>query len=168
MIHKVKSYNNYGDTIISLDVWDTAGQERFRSMTKQHYKDTSGIVFIFDLTDLESFKRISLWIREVKNTVSGYMKCLVGNKSDLADIRRVTEEEINNFVEETGFFYLECSAMKNTNVNEIFTFFANETYRNWKNKLIPIDADEEADRLRKIKLGQKYDSMRKFDNSCSC
>lgn len=162
----MKSYNNYADAIISLEVWDTAGQERFRSMTKQHYKDTNGIVFIFDLTNLESFKRISLWMREVKNTVSGYIKCLVGNKSDLADKRLVTEEEINNFVEETGFFYMECSAMKNTNVNEIFTFFANETYRSWKNKQIPLDTDE--DKLRKIKLGQKYDSIRKFDDSCSC
>jgi len=101
--------------------------------------------------------------------VHGYIKLLVGNKSDLVDSRKVSEDEINAFVDETKFFYLEASANKNINISEIFTYFANETYRQFKNQPIPIkNQEEEEKKLKKFKLEEKYGLSQKYDKSCSC
>ena len=53
-IQKVK----VGDIYVKLQIWDTAGQERFRSITEGFYKGCNGVLLVFDLSDLESFKRI--------------------------------------------------------------------------------------------------------------
>jgi len=69
---------------VRLYVWDTAGQERFRHIARMYYKDVSGVLLVFDLTDEESFKNINFWLGDLnKHAPSKLVKILVGNKSDL-------------------------------------------------------------------------------------
>ena len=49
-----------------------------------YYKDVSGVLLCFDLTDEESFKNVNFWLGDLnKHAPSKLVKILVGNKSDL-------------------------------------------------------------------------------------
>lgn len=46
---------------------------------------------------------------------------LVGNKSDLTDMREVKPDTIEDYVNKNRLYYLETSAATGSNVNEAFT-----------------------------------------------
>jgi small GTP-binding protein len=55
---------------VKLKIWDTAGQETYRSINKIFYKEAKIVIFVYDITNIKSFKEIgSYWLHEVKNTV---------------------------------------------------------------------------------------------------
>ena len=71
---------------IKLQIWDTAGQERFKTITSSYYKGAHGIIVTYDITDRESFSKVSEWMREVdKHAQENISRILVGNKKDLED-----------------------------------------------------------------------------------
>lgn len=50
-----------------MNIWDTVGTERFGSMPDQTYRNASGVVFVFDVTNERSFDNIErVWIQEVQ------------------------------------------------------------------------------------------------------
>ena len=53
---KVKSLYLDEKTGADLQIWDTCGEERFRTITRQYYRDTSGIILVFDSTNRNSFE----------------------------------------------------------------------------------------------------------------
>ena len=108
--------------LVKLQIWDTAGQERFRTITKTHYKGANGIILTYDVTDLNSFKNIKNWIKQIEaNAQNNVQKVLVGNKCDKPD-RQVTEEEGKKLAEEYNMEFFETSAKSNINVSEVFQF----------------------------------------------
>lgn len=40
---------------IKLEIWDTSGQEVFRSIARSYYRNCSGVVIVYDITDRKSF-----------------------------------------------------------------------------------------------------------------
>lgn len=50
---------------VKLQIWDTAGQERFRTLTKSQFKNTKGILLVYDITDRQSFKSLEYWINNL-------------------------------------------------------------------------------------------------------
>ena len=44
-----------GDKQIRVKIWDTAGQEQYKSLTKNFYKKSNGIIIVFDVSNKESF-----------------------------------------------------------------------------------------------------------------
>lgn len=46
---------------------------------------------------------------------------LVGNKTDLLELREVSIEDAALFASENGLLYFETSARSGTNVNQVFT-----------------------------------------------
>lgn len=78
---------------MKFQIWDTAGQERFRTITSAYYRGSQAILMVFDLTDQQSFNDIcSFWMGEVEQYAEkDAVLVLVGNKSDLTDLRRVNE-----------------------------------------------------------------------------
>ena len=120
---KTKNINlNKGN--IKLKIWDTAGQERFWDLTKQYPKVADALILIYDVTDNDSFDRLNLWIKNIKDwreeSTITIPVILVGNKIDLEDSRVVTREQGNKFAKENGFLFAECSALTGENVNYIF------------------------------------------------
>ncbi|KAF6135549.1 hypothetical protein GIB67_015402 [Kingdonia uniflora] len=72
---------------------DTAGQERFRSLIPSYIRDSSVAVIVFDVASRQSFLNTSKWIEEVRTERgSDVIIVLVGNKTDLVDKRRSSEE----------------------------------------------------------------------------
>ena len=123
------------DKKVRLQIWDTAGQERFRNVTKSYFQSSQGLVLVYDITDRESFEKLNFWVDNIKNNAPENVKLiLVGNKCDLANERKVSYEEGENYAKNLNIKFFEASARDGTNVNELFFYLANEIYQDNKLK----------------------------------
>ena len=104
-----------------IQLWDTAGQERFRSVTKGYYKDSQGLLLMYDITNKDTFYNLDKWINGVKdslgdedkNSENKYIIILLGNKLDLAESgnRMVSTEEAEQKCKDYDIIWGgECSA----------------------------------------------------------
>ena len=108
-----------------LQLWDTGGQERFSSIRPMYYRGSLGTILVFDLTNSASFEHLPQWIEEVRANIKVDIPVLlVGNKSDLTDIRAVSVEEINNFTRDFNLYYMETSAKTGDGVGDCFHILA--------------------------------------------
>merc|ERR1719436_1985258 len=79
---------------LKLQVWDTAGQERFRTITPAYYRAAMGVVITYDITDQASFDHVEYWLQQLdQHGNADVQRILVGNKADLADLRKVQKED---------------------------------------------------------------------------
>ena len=105
---------------ITLQIWDTAGQERFRSITKSFFRNTNGILFVYDITSRKSFQSVKDWIKDSELHDTGFEKILVGNKIDLKEKREVNFEELKEYGAKKKINVIEASAKERTNIDEAF------------------------------------------------
>ena len=105
---------------IKLQIWDTSGQERYRSITKSFYRNANALLFVFDVTNENSFDHIKDWLIESENFANDFKKILVGNKIDLKNKRIVDKERMENFAKKKNMKCFETSAKEGTNVDLIF------------------------------------------------
>ena len=123
------------DKKVRLQIWDTAGQERFRNVTKSYFQSSQGLVLVYDITDRESFEKLNFSVDNIINFAPENAKfILVGNKCDLANERKVSYEEGENYAKNLNIKFFEASARDGTNVNELFFYLANEIYQDNKLK----------------------------------
>jgi|JI6StandDraft_1071083.scaffolds.fasta_scaffold88211_2 small GTP-binding protein len=107
---------------IKNQIWDTAGQERFRAITNAYYRGAVGAIIAFDITKSKTFENVQKWLTELRdNADPSITVMLVGNKSDLSDMREVKSEAIQDYAALNKLSYLETSAANGSNVNEAFT-----------------------------------------------
>ena len=105
---------------IALQIWDTAGQERFRSITKSFFRNTNGILFVYDITSRRSFQSVKDWIKDSEMHDSGFEKILVGNKIDLEEKREVQTDELKEYGTKKKIDIIETSAKERINIDEAF------------------------------------------------
>ena len=119
---KNMKFDAFGGKEIRYDLWDTAGQERFRSVAAAFYRDPQVIIFVYDITNIDSFNEIkNYWYKEVKeicakNVVLG----LAGNKCDLFENEAITEEEGKKLSEEIGAVFKLTSPKEKIGINDLF------------------------------------------------
>jgi len=107
---------------VKIQVWDTAGQEKFRTMTSTYYKASHAIIMVYDVTDPTSYRDIAqYWVKEIQQHVSNIIFVLLGNKSDLAHLKKVNPEEARQLrVGNSPVIFYEVSAKDDTNVQQAF------------------------------------------------
>ena len=113
---------------LKLKIWDTAGQERFRSIPIGNLRSSQGVIVVFDLTDKESFYKVTNWLKDIRNNSLNLPVVLFGNKSDLVDEKKVDKDEIDNLCKKEDLKYFETSAKNNTGIKEGFTKIATLAY----------------------------------------
>ena len=116
---------------IKLIIWDTAGQERFHSIATSTLKSSQGIIVSFDLTSESTFKGVTKWLHDIKETNDRIPIVLFGNKCDLINERQVQNEDIKAFAKTNKLEYFETSAKENINIKEGFNKIANEAYEHF-------------------------------------
>ena len=117
---KTKIINEDSNTSIRMDIWDTAGQEKFRSLTRQYYRDSQGAIIVFDITKKKTFDSLQTWIDDIQDYSDKDIPIIiVGNKSDLIDEREVSENNINEFLNDK-YTYFEVSAKYGNNIDLAF------------------------------------------------
>ena len=130
--------------VIKVEVWDTAGQERYRAITSSYYKGAKGAIIVYDITNEDSFNNVESWMNEVTKKGKKDMQfLLIGNKKDLINDRKVTEQKGIDKAKELNMNLFEASALEKTNVNEAFNYLVKEIYLNIrKEKNIITNNDE--------------------------
>ncbi|KAK2492990.1 ras-related protein Rab-43 [Manis pentadactyla] len=113
---------------VKLQIWDTAGQERFRTITQSYYRSANGAILAYDITKRSSFLSVPHWIEDVRKYAgSNIVQLLIGNKSDLSELREVPLTEAQSLVEHYDILCaIETSAKDSSNVEEAFVRVATE------------------------------------------
>lgn len=105
---------------IKLMIWDTAGQERFADIVKVFYINSDAIIITFDTTNIESFNNLKKWIMQVKENTNNPYVIIVGTKYDIEEYKIIQKINIELFLEEFQYDYIEVSAKTNFNINNLF------------------------------------------------
>ncbi|GAB2295656.1 Ras- protein RABA5e [Dionaea muscipula] len=157
---------------IKAQIWDTAGQERFRAVTSAYYRGAVGALLVYDISRRTTFDSISRWLDELKthcDTTVATM--LVGNKSDLGNIRAISVEEGKNLAEEQAMFFMETSALESTNVKKAFEIVIHEIYNNVSRKVLNSDsykAELSVNRVSLVSNGDKSKQSHSHSSFTCC
>ena len=114
-----------------FQIWDLAGQPIFKEVRGRFYNGCMGALVVFDITNKQTLKNCTIWIRELykycgKNAVP---IVLLANKADLRSRKSVSMKEAEKFInilnKGTKNFNvvnhtLETSAKSAQNINEAF------------------------------------------------
>lgn len=118
---------------IKVQFWDTAGQEKYKAITSSYYKGTKGVLIVYDVTNMESFKSVDKWILDFKSTAeedSAIM--LLGNKCDLIESRKVSPQLGEGKAKSSNVLFIETSAKEDINITKAFTLLVDEIIRKIK------------------------------------
>ena len=85
--------------IYNLSLWDTIGQEKLRSLSKIFFKNSKIVIYVYDITNLETFKGLESWDNDVKEMIDddNIIKAIVGNKQDLYLKEEVSEDKASDY-----------------------------------------------------------------------
>ena len=107
---------------VKLQLWTTAKQERYSTLAAQSCSKADAVVFVFDVTEMDTFSGIGVWL-ETLGVSSAAEMVLVGNKVDMKDRRVVTAEmgraKAKSFCSH-GIPYFETCALNGADVEQVF------------------------------------------------
>ena len=99
----------------SVNLWDTIGQEKYRSLTKIFLKGAKIVIFVYDITNIQSFKELDYWFDSTKEIINEKIVMgIVGNKSDLFLKEEVKESDARALAKQKGFDFALTSAKNST------------------------------------------------------
>ena len=149
---------------IRLQIWDTAGQERFHSITKNIYRNANGVLFVYDITNQESFGNIKNWIKDLQNVGNDIKGVIIGNKIDLEQQRDVSKQDLEEIGKKYNMPILETSAKQSINVNEGFELLVNELLKG-KNENQIVEMFSRKTRSD-LSISSKTNSTKKQKSGC--
>ena len=146
--------------VINVHIWDTCGQERFNSVCEKYYKQADGVLLVFDISNKESFNKIkNYYVQKIKdNCKLGIPIILLGNKTDLNEERKVSQEEAINLSVNEEYIYKESSCLLNENVADTFeTIIEMWNILNKKmNQKTPIKRSKSKESLQTDKIDDSF------------
>lgn len=103
-----------------IHIWDTAGQERYKTITNNYYRLSDGIIFVYSVTDKNSFLNVQNWINDanLRINLNDVQKILIGTKCDDVQNRIISYEDGEYFAKCHRIRFFETSAKTNQNVEE--------------------------------------------------
>ena len=106
---------------VYLVIWDTAGQERFRSITSSYYRGADGVILVYDVCAMESFKNLDYWLEQIvfNSTNIECVKVLMGNKIDKKDIM-VSTSVGTDYARNNNLLFVETSSKHKMEIDAIF------------------------------------------------
>jgi small GTP-binding protein len=106
---------------LQLAIWDILGQkEGFSRAHQVYFKGAESFILVFDRTNRGSFDHLPEWLEALRNLCGPIPGVLAGNKSDLADQFKVTEEEQGAWAQANNLTFMATSAKTGFNVEESF------------------------------------------------
>ena len=127
--HKIKSTQSSSimqkkvtidDKTYIIELWDTIGQEIFRSLTKIFMKDAKIVIFVYDITRLDTFNQIvEFWYDNAKEVLGDEpVMGIVGNKEDLYLESKVGDDIVQEFIKDKDIPFQLTSAKVPKNFND--------------------------------------------------
>jgi len=131
---------------VKLHIWDTAGQEKFKNIIKSYYKGAHGFFLVYDITDRRSFEELDQQYSEILSNSKSFSSPIIfviGNKSDLEELRQVSAEEGMAFAEKIGSKWFETSAKNGNNVEAAFINLAGDLLKSLTSLFEKIERKDE-------------------------
>ncbi|PRP78790.1 ras-related protein Rap-1b-like [Planoprotostelium fungivorum] len=107
---------------VRIEILDTAGSETFSAMRELYMNSGQGFILVYSITQpgsLESLRDLRNQILDIKQTTPPMI--LIGNKSDLADERKISVADGQALAKEFGCPFYETSALEFRNIEEAFS-----------------------------------------------
>ncbi|KAI8388367.1 small GTPase superfamily [Radiomyces spectabilis] len=106
-----------------IDILDTAGQEEYAAIRDNYYRSGEGFLCVFSVCEQESLEHTQEFRDQILRVLDDETVpfILVGNKVDLAHLRKVTASEASALASEWNCQYIETSAKTRQNVEQIYT-----------------------------------------------
>jgi len=134
---------------VHMQILDTSGCYGFRGLIQSYMANIDAVVFMFDLSNKETFASLPLWNGILrKSGKSDVVKVLVGNKRDLASQRQVLFKNAKNYAEFEDMVAMEISVKEAESVELVFQSVAREIQIKEQQKKQEIEAME----IRKKRL----------------
>ena len=111
-----------------LVIWDIGGQETWKAKLPLYLKGADGPIIVFDLTRPLTFIAVEDWLIKLKSIAGETIPfILVGNKNDLADLRKVKDKDVKRFLKKHDYsLFYKSSAKTGENVEEFFVSITKE------------------------------------------
>ncbi len=117
------------EAIYNIDLWDTVGNEKYRSITKMFIRDSHIVIFVYDITDRDTFTRLEFWVDSAKELLGeDPIYGLAGNKVDLFENEKVKKEEGEKYAQKIGALFEVTSAKEDP---EGFKNFVNQLLKQY-------------------------------------
>jgi len=101
-----------GNVHVTLQLWDIGGQQLGGRMLANYIYGSHGVILVYDVTNMESFKNLEDWYDLVKTTFKDKERmpyvAMIGNKMDLNHLRVVKSEKHSLFAVENGMSGFFC------------------------------------------------------------
>jgi Ras-related protein Rab-22 len=119
--YKQLEYKEFNKSI-SFDIWDTAGQELYRALAKNFYLNATIGILVYDIRRRESFESIKdYWYEQLKSSgEENIIFGVAGNKCDLFQEEKVSEEEAKKFAKSIGAIFHLTSCKESIGIDELF------------------------------------------------
>ena len=118
---KIKRYDVDKNLTAELSINDTTEVEKLDKFPKTYYKDAHGAILVFNLTDQNSFEKLSYWKEELdSHAPSDLVICYLGNQADKIADRKVKKEDIKKILNEEDKLYYDVSAKTGNNISLAF------------------------------------------------
>jgi len=148
---------NYVEKIITVDnkkirlnIWDTIGQEKYRALSKLFLNETEIIILVYSITDLNSFQELDYWENLYKENIGNNVFVgVVGNKCDLLEDQKVTEEQGKEYAKKNNALFGLLSAKENKVEIDLYIENLVKEYFNSKKNKIDIQEFEIIDNKHK-------------------
>ena len=112
---------------VKVTFWDCAGQERFHSVTENFFRDVTGGMLFFDVSNHESYRNVFDWINRFRKFNNKNIPLLlVGNKIDKK--RVVSKHDAYTFASDFNLKYIETSVKEGINIKNALELLVDDIY----------------------------------------
>ena len=151
---------------VQIELNSTVGYELLWNIHLIKIKKMDGLIYVYDITDKESFNSLINKIQKVKDESDLLCRVipsvLVGNKVDLDDNeRKVSFEEGEKLAQENNINFYEISAKENINIKKCISYLVKEIMQN---KLY----DDRIEDSFTIEDDSKSGNDKKHEKNCFC
>ncbi len=105
---------------LTLLIWDLAGGEKFNRVVHSYYRGAAGAILVCDVTRLETLGSLEHYAHDFRSVNPGAPFVIVGNKTDLADERRISDTELDSIAAKLSASWFAGSAKTGENVETVF------------------------------------------------
>lgn len=121
-------YDNYRKTYKTylIELTDTAGQEDYKYILNQFILENEGYIIVYSVNSKGSFEEVEKYYTQICMIKENAKIVLVANKIDLENERTISKEMGEELAKKLNVPFIEVSALKNININEIIDLLIEE------------------------------------------
>jgi small GTP-binding protein len=112
--------------VCNLLIWDLVGGHDFDYKAANYLRGTAGALVVCDLTRAETFNFLSYATEQLLTLNPGAAIIYLGNKVDLTDERKITDEQLSQLTQEDSSSWLLTSAKTGEQVETAFRRLAEQ------------------------------------------